>query len=222
MAYATSNPPRLISQSVGAGTTPAASTDGGKHWLYIDADPLATVLAAGYFTDGHDLGMRLNDKVTVVDTALGQTKDCVVSLSTSGGAVSVAFREASSVVATTAVTTLTADQSGSTITLGAAGGYAVTLPAPAVGLKFKFIVLVAPTTAYTVVTTASANIIHGQISSAEDAAGSVSTAASSDTISFVANKAIIGDYCEVESDGTNWYVSGMCNVQDGITTTQAS
>lgn len=118
--------------------------------------------------------------------------------------------------------TLTAAQSGSTIYLSLAGGFATTLPAPAEGLKFKFVAAVAPTTAYTIVTSGSANIIHGQISSAEDAAGSVSTTASADTISFVANKAIKGDYCEVESDGTSWYVSGMCNVQDGMTTTQAS
>lgn len=26
----------------------------------------------------------------------------------------------------------------------------------------------------------------------------------------------------VWSDGTNWYLDGMCKVQDGITTTQAS
>lgn len=122
----------------------------------------------------------------------------------------------------TAAKTLVAGDSGKTFFLNLAGGFAVTLPSPVLGLKFKFVVSTAPTTAYTVVTASSANIIHGQVSSAEDAAGSVATAASADTISFVASKAIKGDYVEVESDGTSWFVSGMCNVQDGITTTQAS
>ena len=122
----------------------------------------------------------------------------------------------------TAAKTLVAGDSGKTFYLNLAGGFATTLPAPSMGLKFKFVVNTAPTTAYTVVTASSANVIHGQVSSAEDAAGSVACAASSDTISFVANKAIKGDWVSVESDGTSWFVQGMCNVQDGITNTQAS
>lgn len=122
----------------------------------------------------------------------------------------------------TAAKTLVAGDSGKTLFLALAGGFAVTLPAPSLGLKFKFVVSTAPTTAYTVVTASSANVIHGGVTSGEDAAGSVATAASSDTISFVANKAIKGDWVEVESDGTSWYVFGNCSVQDGITTTQAS
>jgi hypothetical protein len=89
-------------------------------------------------------------------------------------------------------------------------------------MKFRFVVKAAPSgAAYTIVTGSSANVIYGQVASAEDAAGSVATTAASDTITFVDGKAIIGDYVEVVSDGTNWYVYGMCNVQDGITTTQA-
>ena len=49
----------------------------------------------------------------------------------------------------------------------------------------------------------------------------VATVTDADTISLVANKAVHGDYVHVWSDGTNWYLDGMCKVQDGITTTQA-
>ncbi len=118
--------------------------------------------------------------------------------------------------------TLLASDSGSTFYLAAAGGFAVTLPAVAEGLKFKFAVAVAPTTAYTIVTASSANIINGQICTAQDAGGSVSTTAASDTVSFVASKAIVGDYVNFECDGTKWYISGMCKVFDGMTSTQAS
>ena len=58
MAYATTNPPRLISQSI-------ASL---RMWEYASADPTATVDASGYFTNGYDLGMRAGDSVRVVDT----------------------------------------------------------------------------------------------------------------------------------------------------------
>ena len=117
---------------------------------------------------------------------------------------------------------ITAAESGKTFILSLAGGFTSTLPKPEVGLNFKFIVGVAPTTAYIIATNGSANIIQGQVVSAEDAAGSVATAADSDTITFVANKAIIGDTVEVVSDGSRWFVKGFCNVQDGITTTKAS
>ena len=119
--------------------------------------------------------------------------------------------------------TIDAQATGKVFILNSATEFATTLPAPKAGLFYKFIVGAAPASAsYTIVTKSSANIIQGQVSSAEDAAGSVSTAADADTITFADGKAIVGDYVELISDGTNWYVSGMCNVQDGIATTQAS
>jgi len=123
----------------------------------------------------------------------------------------------------TAATTLTYMQSGKILTLNLAAGFAVTLPAPKEGLDYTFIVGTAPTGAYTVVTNGSSNIIYGNVCTPEDAAGSVSVAQASDTITFVASKAVIGDMVRVVSDGTNWYlVAGMCTVQDGITVTQES
>jgi len=130
--------------------------------------------------------------------------------------------DAASVVALTATNTLTAASSGKLFTLGTAGGFTTTLPKPAAGLNFEFVVKVAPTTAYIIASAASANIIFGAVASAEDAAGSVGCAAASDTITFVANKAIIGDTVKVISDGTNWYARGFCNVQDAVTLTQAT
>ena len=137
------------------------------------------------------------------------------------GTVSAAGANTAKIKAMTALGTLTAADSGKLITLGTAGGFTVTLPKPAAGLEYEFVVKVAPTTAYIILTDSVANIIHGAVASAEDAAGSVACAAASDTITFVANKAIIGDRVKIISDGTNWYVSGFCAVQDGITTTQA-
>lgn len=126
------------------------------------------------------------------------------------------------VVTTTNV--LTAAESGKHCILNSATGFVSTLPAPAIGLEFYFHVgATVPTSGnHTVVTDSSANIIVGNICSPEDAAGSVSVVQDADTISFVANLALHGDHAYVYSDGTNWYLSGMCAVQDGMTTTQAS
>ena len=115
--------------------------------------------------------------------------------------------------------TVTAAESGKTFFLNLVGGFTVTLPAPAEGLKYKFVVATAPTTAYIIATNGSDNIINGSVCSPEVSA-LVSVVAAADAINFVANLAVIGDYVELESDGTSWFISGMTFVQDGMTTTQ--
>ena len=121
----------------------------------------------------------------------------------------------------TAAKTVSAAETGTKFILNLAGGIAVTLPAPAEGLNYEFVVgALEPTSSHTISTYGSANIIEGQIASAAGAA--VTTAADSDVITFVANEAIHGDYVKIFSDGTNWYVSGLCDVAAGITTIQAT
>lgn len=123
----------------------------------------------------------------------------------------------------TTTNVITAAETGKHFVLNTATGFVSTLPAVAVGLEYFFhIGATAPTSSHTVVTDASANVIEGNITSPEDALGSVSVTAAADTISFVANLAIRGDYAHVYCDGVNWFLDGMCNVQDGMTTTQAS
>ena len=122
----------------------------------------------------------------------------------------------------TAANTITAAESGTRFVMNTATARIQTLPAAAAGLEYWFYVgATEPTGTHTIVTAASANIIVGNVSSPEDAAGSVDTVTDADTISLVANKAVHGDFVHVWSDGTNWYLDGQCKVQDGITTTQA-
>jgi hypothetical protein len=80
MAYATSNPPRLL---VGA------FAGAGNIWRYTSADATATVDGAGYITNGGNLGMKVGDFVIVVDTATPLiTGHSVISVnSTAPGAV---------------------------------------------------------------------------------------------------------------------------------------
>ena len=121
----------------------------------------------------------------------------------------------------TAASTLTAADSGNAYFLDSATEFATTLPLPAAGLSFTFIVKAAPSGAnYTIVTANSANIIKGQAYPASGDAGDTGTA--DDTISFVSAAAVAGDMVTVVSDGTSWFAKAWCAVATGVTFTQAT
>ena len=61
-----------------------------QHWTYItDTDAIATVIAAGYITDGDDKGMKVGDVVTCVDTNIPAVDLCVVSVVSAAGLVTM-------------------------------------------------------------------------------------------------------------------------------------
>jgi len=124
----------------------------------------------------------------------------------------------------TAANVIAAAESGTTYFLNSATEFASTLPAPALGLRFTFIVSAAPSGAsYTVVTNSSANIMLGQVVTSQDAGGSADSETSGgDTLSFVDSKAVVGDYAIFISDGTSWFVRAGCKVFNAITITTAS
>ena len=120
----------------------------------------------------------------------------------------------------TATNVITAAESGTTFFLNSTTEFVSTLPAPALGLKYKFIVAAAPSGAsYTIIAAASATIIVGQIVT-NDFSGTTDSdfgTAGELTVTFVDGKAVKGDRVEFECDGTNWYVHGACSVFDAIT-----
>lgn len=59
MAYAVTNPPALLVESVGGGAS---------IWTYKSADDDSTVNGASYFSNGVALGMKVGDIVLVIDT----------------------------------------------------------------------------------------------------------------------------------------------------------
>lgn len=128
--------------------------------------------------------------------------------------------DASEVV--TATNIITAAETGTTFFLNSATEFVCTLPAPAAGLNFKFIVTAAPSGAsYTIVTASSANIIIG--STVTSATGAADTEISGgDTISFVDGAAKVGDRVELDCDGTSWFLFGISSIATGITITTAS
>lgn len=121
------------------------------------------------------------------------------------------------VVITTNV--IAANESGKTFYLDLAAGFTSTLPAPAAGLRFRFIVKTAPTGApYVIATNAGANLMYGMM--LERAGGAGVAGAARDTFNFVHNQSIAGDWVEFYSDGTNWYYHGMVDVAAGNTVAQ--
>lgn len=121
----------------------------------------------------------------------------------------------------TAATTLTAADNGKIFGLNLAGGFTVTLPALSkvnTGFKVKFRCETNPTTAYIISTdSADADKIVGFFVTAtgHTTAGDIDTAG--DTIEFVANTALAGDFVVLENNGLKWFAYGACSVPAALT-----
>jgi hypothetical protein len=113
-----------------------------------------------------------------------------------------------------------AAESGKTFFLHSATDFVSTLPAPALGLRYKFVVkTAATTTAHTIVTTGGSDLIFGAVATADGLASILASAEDTISLTKTATGGIVGDMVEVISDGTNWYVSGLVSVAAGITFT---
>lgn len=136
------------------------------------------------------------------------------SLATTAG---VTGPDAAEVVTTT--NPITAAESGTTFILNSATAFVSTLPAPALGLRYRFIIGNTPPSGgnHTIVTTGSANIIDGGAM----VAGAEVSAVDEDSINFV-DGCLAGDFVEVWSDGTNWYVNGRATTAAKLTFTSAA
>ncbi|MDD3183502.1 MAG: hypothetical protein PHD48_11980 [Alphaproteobacteria bacterium] len=119
----------------------------------------------------------------------------------------------------TAASTLTSASCGKTLMLNSATEFATTLPSPATGCKLKFIVKAAPASAsYTIVTASSANILIGGINELEvDTGDDGPYDDDGDTITFVDGVSVKGDFVELISDGTSWYLYGQTKADGGAT-----
>lgn len=151
---------------------------------------------------------------TVVDTASAQT---LTNKTLTAPVITGQVSDAASVITTKAVT---AAESGKTFFLNLVAGFVTTLPAPALGLYFKFIVGTAPTGgSYTIVAPAAATIFKGHVLSNDLNSGTDADfgTAGEATVTIVVNKAVAGDVVEIECDGTNYFVSARCSVFDAIT-----
>jgi hypothetical protein len=170
--------------------------------------------------------LKLEDYLPVVkhhglNTAKNVDFDGAVDVS---GGLTVSGAHVKKTADLTATNTLTAADSGKTLFLNSATEFVTTLPAPAAGLWFKIVCKAAPSGAsYTVVTNGSANIIIGGINELEvDTGDDGPYDDDADTITFVDGVAVKGDWVELVSDGTSWYVTGQANADGGVTLTKAT
>jgi len=196
---------------------------GKSDYIYLsDTDDRATVSAVGYFNNTDDSQNLAADDLIHVRGNQGVYTLIVASVS-SGSVTTAAIVVNSNYEAITTTKAVTAGETGKHFVLNSATAFVTTLPAPALGLEYWFHAGATQVTGgnHTIVTTSSANIIEGSLSSPEVSA-LVAVVANADTISFVADLAVLGDLAHVFSDGTNWFLDGHCFVQDGMTTTKAS
>ena len=136
---------------------------------------------------------------------------------------STGFRNVKSAEVVSSANVITAAESGRTFFLNSAAEFASTLPAPALGLNYEFIVTAAPATDgdYTIVTEGGCQILAGHVltSGFADSGSDVETAATGTTVTFVRDVSVVGDRCSVISDGSSWFASCITAIEGGITIT---
>ncbi|MBI2096866.1 MAG: hypothetical protein HYT40_01795 [Candidatus Sungbacteria bacterium] len=178
------------------------STAASKFDFGLDLFHAETTGYTGSAVDYGTADIRLQNSETISNAT-----DGVITL----GGAALLNREATS--SPTTDTTLTAAQSGTTFYIGTAG-LDLTLPAigGTSGVWYRFVDSTAiSTTNMTII--APANILQGPI----DVNSTLVLCTSEDLISFVQTADVIGDWVEVRSDGTNWFVTGQAQAAGGIT-----
>ncbi len=137
-------------------------------------------------------------------------------------AVEGEFNAIESNEAITADDTLTIAESGKVVYLGTAG-VDLTLPAAASSAGVTYRVVVSANFASTNMTItggasdASDDLIYGAL----EVAGAVVACSAEDTISFVNTAELPGDFVDLRSDGSKWYVTGQATTVGAITCTDA-
>jgi hypothetical protein len=123
----------------------------------------------------------------------GSLKLAGVAVIAGAAELNIASVPASGVEVVAATNVILAAESGKTFFLDAVAGFQSTLPAPAAGLKFTFIVKTAPTSnGYTIVTNGTTQkVLKGLAVISADAIGDVS--AGGTTATFVHNQALPGE-----------------------------
>lgn len=119
-----------------------------------------------------------------------------------------------------ATRTILASETGTVFFFNHATEFAMTLPAPAAGLRYTFICSGAPSGAnYTIVTAAAAEVIVGTVHSCTGGNADSEVTAGATTITFVGAAAVAGDRVDLISDGTLWYATALTVADAGVTYT---
>lgn len=190
----------LLSNITASGDVMIAANRGGNSEEYLMVDSSAGTLTL--------------TAPTTTSFEIGTVEKAVID--------STGFRNTVSAEVVSAANVITAAESGRTFFLNSGTEFASTLPAPALGVYYDFIVTAAPSGAsYTVVTEGGCQIMAGHVltSGFADSGSDVETTATGTTVTFVDGVSVVGDRAHVISDGTSWFVSCICAVEAGITIT---
>lgn len=164
-----------------------------------------------------DSGLIINGTTV---TSTGAELNILDGVTATAAEINAACDVSTSAEVVTTTNVITAAESGKTFFLNSATDFVSTLPAPAIGLKYKFVVTTAATTtAHTIVTNGGDNVIYGAVATADGLASVLASAEDTISLTKTATGGIVGDMVEVVSDGTNWYCSGLVSVAAGITFT---
>ena len=109
---------------------------------------------------------------------------------------------------------LTAADSGKVLKVSGSGG-TVTLPAPTAGFQIRFVTTGAMDTANTVIAGGTADKMEGSLI----VAGAVVDVDAADQINFVHGSSNLGDFVDIWSDGSNYYVFGNALSSGALTAT---
>ena len=187
--------------------------------LVTTAATTVGALNSGSITSGFGSIDNGSSAITTTGTVTyGTLNDGTTSLTATAAEINAAADIDTRVENVTSTNSITAAESGKTFFLNSGTEFVSTLPAPAAGLEYTFIVKAAPSSAsYTIVTNGGSDIMIGLVTCATaDDLGA--NDADADVITFVDGQAAIGDWVQVVSDGTSWYFSGASKVAEGITT----
>ena len=181
--------------------------------LSVDGQALNTT-EMGYL-DGITIGVQAASKCVVPDANVNSGISKVTELHV--GATGSELQQDFVVEVRTTAPTITAAESGRVYALNAAAGLAITLPAVAAGLRYKFVVKTVPTSGtYAIGTESGDNVFHGSLTGA----GLVIPVVAQDSIVFDQDDSDIGDMFDIWCDGTNWYVSGFYTTTGGMSISQ--
>ena len=114
--------------------------------------------------------------------------------------------------------TVSAADTGKLMLIGAltVGGKVISLPAPAVGLHYRFMATGTLGQTATLTPTPAGNIVNGSLIVDTGVAATTFIAKTAVPSAVLTATAVLGDYIDAYCDGTAWHVSGVSQAAAGL------
>lgn len=190
---------------------------------YLRLGTAATLIFEGATNDANETTVTVEDPTadrtwTIPDAASDTFAGLAAAQTLTNKTITQpVFRELTEIV--TAANVLTAADCGATFYLNASAGFLTTLPSPTSlgGCAFRLVVHTATSSNGYTIGTPTADIIYGMV--VERAGGAGVACSAEDLLTLVNAQMVKGDWLDIRTDGTSWYVYGMTDVAAGFTCT---